>query len=154
MKFSKDNKDFIITTVYARCSSLERLELWGEMEYIANNNNLPRIVGGDLNDILAEEEKQVGLSFTQSEATDFSLCINNCTLNEVSFFGRKYTWWKGRIEEECIFKRLNRVMVNQDFIDIFPSTEVHYLIRQGSDHTPLHLVCNTEEEPNINLLDF
>ncbi|KAH0760910.1 hypothetical protein KY290_016983 [Solanum tuberosum] len=30
---------------------------------------------------------------------------------------------------------------------VFPSTEVQHLIRQGSDHAPLHMSCNTEEVP-------
>ncbi|KAK4721634.1 hypothetical protein R3W88_011867 [Solanum pinnatisectum] len=95
---------------------------------------MPRIIGGDFNVIVSEEEKLGGLNFTQQEAIDFSLFINNCALSEVKFVGSKYTWWKGRIEEECIFKRLDRILVNQVFLELFPSSEVHHLIRQGSDH--------------------
>lgn len=44
--------------------------------------------------------------------------------------------------------------MNQAFFDIFPSTEVHHLISQGSNHAPLHVVCNTEEGHNIKSLRF
>lgn len=44
MKFIKDNKGFIITTIYVRCNALKRLELWEKLEYIADNNQVPWIV--------------------------------------------------------------------------------------------------------------
>ncbi|KAG5632048.1 hypothetical protein H5410_003765 [Solanum commersonii] len=49
-----------------------------------------------------------GLPVTQYETIDFAHCINSCSLNELKFIGSKYTWWNGRIEEDCIFKRLDR----------------------------------------------
>ncbi|KAH0712342.1 hypothetical protein KY289_008301 [Solanum tuberosum] len=69
-----------------------------------------------------------------------------CALSEVQTIGSNFTWWNGRIEEECIFKRLDRILVNQEFVEVFQSSEVHHLIRQGSDHAPLHMICNSEEE--------
>ncbi|XP_015158226.1 uncharacterized protein [Solanum tuberosum] len=147
MKFCKNNRSFIISSVYARCNALERLELWEELEGIAEDWQLPWMVGGDFNVIINEEEKLGGLEFTQQEATDFALCISSCGLTEVKFSGSKYTWWNGRIEEACIFKRLDRILVNALFTEEFPSSEVHHLIRQGSDHAPLHVICDTAEEP-------
>jgi len=75
-------------------------------------------------------------------------------LSEVPIFGSKYTWWNGHIEEGCILKRLDRILVNNEFLAIFPSTEVHHFIRQGTDHSPLHVVCKTEEEPTIKPFRF
>lgn len=43
---------------------------------------------------------------------DFAQCINTCALIEVQYTGSKYTWWNGRINDACIFKRLNRIFVN------------------------------------------
>lgn len=98
--------------------------------------DIPWIVGGDFNVILNEEEKMGGL-FEQQEAIDFALCINNCSLIEPKFSRSNYTWWNGRIEKKCIFKRLDRVLVNNVFLDCFQSSEVFHLIRDDSDHAPL-----------------
>lgn len=86
--------------------------------------------------ILNEEEKLGGLDFTQSEANDFAHFINVCALSNLRFMGSKYTWWNGRINEACIFKRLDRIVVNATFLEEFPSSDLHHLIRQGSDHAP------------------
>ncbi|XP_060211814.1 uncharacterized protein LOC132639380 [Lycium barbarum] len=70
------------------------------------------------------------------------------------FCSNKYTWWNGRNEEECIFKRLDRVFGNQKFMDLFPSSEVSHFIRYGSDHAPLHVVWDSQEEPVIKFFKF
>lgn len=58
---------------------------------------------------------------------DFAQCISNCGLTELNFIGSNYTWWNGRINEECVFKRLDRVLANAELREIFPNSEVHHL---------------------------
>ncbi|KAH0714422.1 hypothetical protein KY284_007327 [Solanum tuberosum] len=154
IRFKIDSKFFLISVVYARCNALERLELWEELDSIIDRDRWPWIIGGDFNVILNEEEKLGGLPFTQHEAIDFASFICMCALSEVQTIGSKFTWWNGQIEEECIFKRLDRILVNQEFVEVFPSSEVHHLIRQGSDHAPLHMICNSEEEITVKPFRF
>lgn len=52
------------------------------------------------------------------------------------------------MEVECIFKKLDRVLVNQDFLDVLPSSEVCHLVRQGSNHASL-LVHYDANEVNV-----
>lgn len=125
----------IVIAVYARCSSQERLELWDEIKYTGENINGPWIVGGDFNVILHKDEKLGGLPFNIDEASDFQHCFNNSALEEVQTNESRFTWWNGRVEDDCIFKRLDRVLLNHDFLDILPSSKMSHLIRQGSDHT-------------------
>ncbi|KAG5631919.1 hypothetical protein H5410_003636 [Solanum commersonii] len=33
------------------------------------------------------------------------------------------------------------------FMNLAPEIKVHHLIRQGLDHTPLHVKCNSDQEP-------
>ncbi|KAG5631132.1 hypothetical protein H5410_002849 [Solanum commersonii] len=104
----------MISAIYARCTAMERRELWENLEIIAENNNLSWLVGGDFNVIMNEEEKLGGFPFTQVESLDFAQCVNNCTITKLKDKGSKFTWWNGRIEYACIFKRLDRVIGNQD----------------------------------------
>jgi len=154
VRFEAGSVKFMVTAVYARCDALERLELWEELEGLAKQNQYPWLVGGDFNVILNEEEKQGGREFSIYEAMDFQQCMNICALSEVRALGSKFTWWNGRVEGNCIFKRLDRVLCNQEFEQIFPSSKVQHLIRQGSDHAPLHLTCKSEEESIIRPFKF
>lgn len=45
IKFKFNNKYFQISMVYSRCSALERLELWEELQSVDLNNTMPWIVG-------------------------------------------------------------------------------------------------------------
>ncbi|XP_075076572.1 uncharacterized protein LOC107832616 [Nicotiana tabacum] len=47
----------IMTFVYARCSAMERFELWDHLYYLASDMKLPWLLGGDFNVILHEDEK-------------------------------------------------------------------------------------------------
>ncbi|KAH0761343.1 hypothetical protein KY290_017416 [Solanum tuberosum] len=154
MRLRRDKLQVLIIAVYGRCDAMEMMELWEEFEDIAETNQSLWMVGGDFNVITKEEEKQGGLVFTQAEAIHFNQCINNCALIEMKYMGSKFTWWNGSIEDDCIFKRLDRVMCNQELLDTFPSSEIHHLVRRGSDHAPLHVVCNSEEEINIKPFKF
>ncbi|KAG5620134.1 hypothetical protein H5410_005352 [Solanum commersonii] len=145
-KHKRNHNVVKIIEVYARCSALERLELWEDLEDIANNIIFPWIVGGDFNTIMHESEKLGGLPITQNETIDFIRCINTYALNELKFIGSCYTWWNGQIEEDCIFKRLDRVFGNNEFMNTLQGSEVHHLIREGSDHAPLHVRCNNVQE--------
>ncbi|KAG5572007.1 hypothetical protein H5410_061773 [Solanum commersonii] len=93
---------------------------------------MPWIVGGDFNTIIHVSEKLGGLVVTQNETTNF--------------IGSYFTWWNGIIDEECIFKRRDNSFENNEFMNTLQESEVHHLIRKGSDHAPLHVSCNNIQE--------
>lgn len=104
------------------------------------------MIDGDFNFILDASEILGGLPVTNNEIVNFAQCVNNCVLTELKFSGSKFTWWNGRIEEKCIFKRLDRVFGNIEFMHQFPTSEIQHLIREGSDHCPLLVSCNSNQE--------
>ncbi|XP_049381157.1 uncharacterized protein LOC125845653 [Solanum stenotomum] len=154
IKLTRYNTFVLVLAVYAKCSHEERIDLWEDLQHIAADSDISWVIGRDFNVILREEDKLGGLAFTQSEAADFAHFINNCGLSELKFSGSLFTWWNGGVEEECIFKRLDRVLVNQKFQDLYPSSEVHHLVRQGSNHAPLHMRYSTTEESHIRPFRF
>ncbi|XP_075087698.1 uncharacterized protein LOC142169695 [Nicotiana tabacum] len=97
----------------------------------------PWLVGGDFNVILHKDEKIGGLPVYPSEYEDFSFCVNSCGLFDQGYKGSPFTWWNGRPNAQCIFKRLDRIFVNLPFQNMLPTIEVEHLIRTGSDHVLL-----------------
>lgn len=112
------------------------------------------MVGGDFNIILDESKKLGGLQVTQQEMVDFAAYVNVCSLSELKFYGSSYTLWNGQIEEDCIFKRLDRVLVNYEFFQILSDSEVHHFIKQGSDHVPLHVLCDASQDQIVKPFKF
>ncbi|XP_075098448.1 uncharacterized protein LOC142175489 [Nicotiana tabacum] len=71
--------------------------------------------------------------------------------------GSIFTWWNGRAEEDCIFKRLDRCLANVEFQQTFPGIEVQHLLKTGSDHCPMYLKCDIETpqiKKSFNFLNF
>ncbi|XP_019248496.1 PREDICTED: uncharacterized protein LOC109227757 [Nicotiana attenuata] len=133
----------MMTFVYAKCSAMERLELWDHLYYLASDMKLPWLVGGDFNVILHEDEKKGGLVHPP-EYEDFAFCVNSCGLFKQGYKGSPFTWWNGRSNAACIFKRLDRIFVNLPFQNMLPTIEFEHLIRTGSDHAPLLMTCGEQ----------
>ncbi|XP_019256500.1 PREDICTED: uncharacterized protein LOC109234915 [Nicotiana attenuata] len=112
---------FIVTFVYAMCDPIERIELWDNMYYLARDMTIPWLVAGDFNVIWDEEEKFGGLPVSINEVNDFRHCVNTCNLTDLGFKGSIFTWWNGRAEDDCIFKRLDRCHANLEFQHMFPT---------------------------------
>nr|XP_016513341.1 PREDICTED: uncharacterized protein LOC107830328 [Nicotiana tabacum] len=134
---TESHVEFVLTLIYAKCDAIERIELWDSLYEMARNMDQAWLVGGDFNVIWDEEEKFGGLPVSLNEIDDFRHCINTCNLFDLGFKGSIFTWWNGRAEEDCIFKRLDRCLANVEFQQIFPGIEVQHLSKTGSDQSPI-----------------
>ncbi|XP_070010247.1 uncharacterized protein [Nicotiana sylvestris] len=128
---TESHVEFVITLIYAKCDVIERIELWDSLYEMTRDMNAPWLVGGDFN----------------NEIDDFRHCVNTCNLFDLGFKDSIFTWWNGRAEEDCIFKRLDRCLANLQFQQTFPGIEVQHLAKTGSDHSPMYLKCDTETPP-------
>ncbi|XP_060202481.1 uncharacterized protein LOC132630915 [Lycium barbarum] len=154
LNFQDFNKDMVVTMVYAKCSKVERLQLWDSLYLLTTNMTSPWLVGGDFNVIMNEEEKIGGLPVLPQEYEDFAFCLNSCELHEMPFKGSPFTWWNGRAANDCIFKRLDRIVHNDTFQNWFGQLEVQYLSRIGSDHAPLLVSCGDQVQMFVKPFRF
>lgn len=137
LQIAEEGLIMITTLVNAKCDRNDRLQLWDNIYQLANNMTFPWLDGGDFNVVLTEEEKIGGVPVTVEDTEEFAFCINSSELFDVGFKGSPFTWWNRRTCSNCIFERLDRVVVNQILNDKYGSIEVEHLIRTGSDHASL-----------------
>ncbi|XP_059284731.1 uncharacterized protein LOC132038025 [Lycium ferocissimum] len=140
--------------VYAKSDAMERLALWNSLYVLADGMVASWLIGGDFNVILNEEEKIGGLPVLLNEYEDFAFCLNSCELIEAGFKGSPFTWWNGRSDGQCIFKRLDRMLYNNLMQQWFGFIEVDHLSGTGSDHALLLLSCNEQQQQFIIPLKF
>ncbi|XP_060194932.1 uncharacterized protein LOC132624122 [Lycium barbarum] len=129
LTFQQMNKIMFVTMVYEKYDAMERLTLWNSLYVLADGMVAPWLIGGDFNVILNEEKKIGGLLVFPSEYEDISFCINSCELSEVGFKGSPFTWWNGRSDGQCIFKRLDRILYNNLMQQWYGLIEVDHLAR-------------------------
>ncbi|KAL3361773.1 hypothetical protein AABB24_014579 [Solanum stoloniferum] len=58
-------------------------------------------------------------------------------IQDAGFMGNNYTWCNNRDAPNTIWKRLDRVLYNSEWFDLFNKTVVNHLAIASSDHAPL-----------------
>lgn len=66
---------------------------------------------------------------TPNEVEDIAFCVNSCDLLDINFKGSPFTWWNGKADSECIFKRLDRILINHECMGMVVHVEMEHLAR-------------------------
>ncbi|KAL5579036.1 hypothetical protein UlMin_011478 [Ulmus minor] len=143
---SKGHIDVMVTSLNSTCwrftglygnpdTSL-RSQFWNLMKRLGDSSSLPWLCGGDLNEILFGHEKIGGAERAQYLMSHFREAINYCGLADLGFRGPKFTWNRGN-GAGLVQERLDRMLGNSGWLDLFPNSLVHHLNLRGSDYRPL-----------------
>lgn len=110
----------------------------------SQNSIGPWMVAGDFN-VVAHEEEKLGRGMRHRPAVEeFNAFITLCGLHDPGFQGNQFTWCGGgRQKTWC---RLDRVLINSEFVNDFPQLRVQHLPSEASDHCPL-LVSSASSHP-------
>ncbi|XP_035540358.1 uncharacterized protein LOC118344262 [Juglans regia] len=138
--FKWDAHRVFVTFVYAKCSYVERRELWHDLEEWTVLDQ-PWLVLGDFNVIRRDSERVGGNPRPFISMLEFNDCIDRCGLLEVSSSGQRMSWCNGHGGVSRSWAKLDRVLMNNFFASIFPSVHFNYLSRKSSDHCPM-VVCS------------
>ncbi|GAA0182299.1 hypothetical protein LIER_30353 [Lithospermum erythrorhizon] len=87
---------------------------------------------GDFNAIVGHSEQVVCKAINPRVLEEFNECILNCRLDDAGYKGLSFSWTNGRVS-----KRLDRVLLNHSYGELFPLVKVTQLAKTGSDHAPL-----------------
>ncbi|GJS75909.1 RNA-directed DNA polymerase, eukaryota, reverse transcriptase zinc-binding domain protein [Tanacetum coccineum] len=129
---------FFCTIVYASNSYIERRKLWRELgNQKIISNGVPWCILGDFNVSLKVEEHSNGSSTITNEMNEFLEVIQDIEVEDILSSGFHYTWTKSRMNPKCkTLKKLDRIMINEDFMEKFPSSHGIFLPYLISDHSP------------------
>ena len=130
---------FLASFVYALNTVTERRILWSELEvlyadFVAPNSS-SWIILGDFNSCLDLAEKSTPNSTISTGMRDFKLCIEQLEVTDLNYSGKFFTWWDCNINAP-VFKKLDRVMINEFWMHQFPLSHCCFLPRGLSDHCP------------------
>lgn len=96
------------------------------------------MVVGDFNVVASQEEKVEGYAINKNDVNDFDTMISRNGLTDGGYSSSKYTWCNNRLRTTRILKRLDRAIINAQWISSFV-IEVPHLNRACSDHSPILL---------------
>lgn len=125
--------DFVVVPVYAKCTRSEKRLLWEDLVAISGGSS-PLLVGRDFNIVRNSTERLGGNAIDVGAADDFNKCIVDCRFMEMAYLGSQFTWKKAR---RWMWQRLDRVLCNVAWMDLFSEVKLSHLNREHSDHDPL-----------------
>ncbi|KAF5481500.1 hypothetical protein F2P56_002144 [Juglans regia] len=134
--FKWDVHCVFVTFVYAKCSYVDRRELWHDLEEWTDLDQ-PWLVLGDFNVIRRDSERVGGNPRPFISMLEFNDCIDRCGLLETSSSGQRMSWCNGHGGVSKSWANLDRVLMNNFFASLFPSAHFNYLSCKSSDHCPM-----------------
>lgn len=125
MKLPFVTTELAVTLVYGSNHRRTRRQLWSDLVFLASSPNTtdrPWSVLGDLNQTLfADEDSTSGQFYSNRGMRDFSQCVIDAGIQDLQFCGSSFTWSNNQ-GLEVISKKLDRIMINDKWLETFPNS--------------------------------
>ena len=136
---SSQHQPIIITSVYAYNLIAERVDLWAELINLQQGLSLdlrPWLVAGDFNQIAnPSEHSSASVQAISSDMIDFRDTLLQTGLFDLRYQGILNTW-SNKQPADPIAKKLDRALVNYEWISAYPNSSAVFMAPEFSDHTP------------------
>lgn len=133
-----------VTFVYGDNLAQRRKSLWEGLESIALSTLIPWAVIGDFNAIRYNSDRAGGSTTWPSYMDDLNICIQEAGLEDVKASGLHFTWQNNN-EAVFIRRKLDRVLINDKWMESYTYSEAKFLSHSTSDHTPMILHIGTNQ---------
>ena len=130
----------IVTVIYALNLESERKTLWKQLEKEANTFITPWCIIGDFNCVRFLKDKMGGNKLTTRNIQELNNFINSAGVKELSISGVKYSWRSG--PNKNIATKIDRLLCNIEWMNMFKSSHAKYLDLSTSDHVPIMFQFN------------
>ncbi|XP_021979684.1 uncharacterized protein LOC110875791 [Helianthus annuus] len=145
--FKQDKKLLFCSVVYAANYYITRRELWQHLskhKVLVGNN--PWVILGDFNSALNLDDKSMGASNISPGMREFQECVLDIEVFDINSSGMHFTWNQKPKEGVGLLKKIDRIMGNTPFVDIFPNSVAFFHPNRLSDHCPCLLKIPATEK--------
>ncbi|KAL6190587.1 hypothetical protein ACLB2K_036981 [Fragaria x ananassa] len=124
-------KSWVHTFVYAYPAKKMQLDLWNEIETLKPQNDDSWVLMGDFNNVASSEEKIGGRDPNTVYMHNFVRFLNYINVTSLLAEGLPFTWSNNHQDQTIIFEKLDRVVANPSWLQIFPFACVENLPMVG-----------------------
>uniref|UniRef100_A0A803NVA0 CCHC-type domain-containing protein n=1 Tax=Cannabis sativa TaxID=3483 RepID=A0A803NVA0_CANSA len=128
------------TGIYGEPRRELRFQTWNLFRSLKEDNDLPWCLMGDMNNLGSQLEKKSGRNYPDQLITGFNNALRDCNLIDMALEGYPFTWEKGRNTTDWIEERLDKTLVTNEWLSLFPQSILYNLELSSSDHCPLLLI--------------
>ncbi|GJV03110.1 RNA-directed DNA polymerase, eukaryota [Tanacetum coccineum] len=123
----------LIISVYAPQELNERRDLWDYLRTIIDRWEGDTVIMGDFNEVRSEHER-FGSTFNRQGAIAFNNFISSACLIDLPLEGYAFTWAHKSASK---MSKLDRYLISEGVLDLFPHLSALCLDRHLSDHRPI-----------------
>ncbi|KAL2247303.1 UNVERIFIED_CONTAM: hypothetical protein Sindi_2582600 [Sesamum indicum] len=136
-----------VSVTYGATEVVDRRELWSALENLAIQcADIPWLIGGDFN-VVRDLSEVCGTSGDIRIAMEeFNVAIQNTRLLPLPMQEEWYTWHNHSATPRNLWKRLDRMLINDRWIARFPNTFYSVLTPRTSDHSPMVLYEDRQQQ--------
>lgn len=133
------HQPMIITSIYAANTAAERVDLWADLINLQQSLSLDStswLVAGDFNQIVSpSEHSSSSVQVINTDMINFRDTLLQLGLFDLRYQGIQNTW-SNKQPSGPIAKKLDRALVNYEWISAYPNSSAVFLAPEFSDHTP------------------
>ncbi|OMO60226.1 reverse transcriptase [Corchorus capsularis] len=143
MKVTLYQKVFYLTAAYCDNRGISRRRLWMQLRNLAQDiDSSSWILAGNFNCFCKLDESS-DFSGNASDIAEFNECLNDIAVFDHSFTGPLFTWSKN-IDEHPLARKLDRVLINSDWLLHFGNSMVEFLLPEISDHCLMNIITDVK----------
>ncbi|XP_052201561.1 uncharacterized protein LOC127807600 [Diospyros lotus] len=129
---------FIMSCIYARNEEVDQARLWNSLTGIgASSSSDPWLLLGDFNVCRDGSEMKGGNTSFSLGMRRFNDFLSSGSLQDLAYSGPKLTWTNKRFGDECILRKLDRALINDDWLAHFSESKALFFQPGISDHSPV-----------------
>lgn len=141
VEISVDGKDkWRLTGMYGEPERHQRRRTWELLRNLARDSNLPWCIIGDLNNVLAQQDKVGGAPYPNWLVEGFNEVVRDIGVFDLELIGHQYTWERGRGTDGWTEVRLDRALTIESWLHLFPNAKLYNMEGASSDHSPILLI--------------
>ncbi|CAE5959305.1 unnamed protein product [Arabidopsis arenosa] len=134
------NESFSVAFVYAFNTVIQRRLLWEELSFISQHSPAsfrPWLLLGDFNQIVSADEhfSIIPHNLPLAGMAEFQDCLVSNDLFDLTSRGVFYTWSNGQ-PADPVLRKLDRALINEDWLNCFPDSFAIFDPPGDSDHSP------------------
>jgi hypothetical protein len=125
----------LLSAIYGANQGTDRRKLLLNLELIKRSfGSIPWLLAGDFNFVRRQEEKW-GNELLNGYEREFASCLRNIEVDDLPFSGCFHTWSNKQAGNCFVAKKLDRVLVNFEWLQKFGNTSVDFLEGGVSGHS-------------------
>ncbi|GAV70694.1 Exo_endo_phos domain-containing protein [Cephalotus follicularis] len=127
-----------LSFVYGLCDYRSRRDLWKDLIFNAHiDSSVPWLILGDFNVSRYPQDQLNGPPRISKAMSEFNECLKAMEVDDIQSVGRFYTWSNKRAGNFTVNKKLDRVLANWEWHNIFSHSLAHFHNSGVSDHSPV-----------------